>query len=144
MARSQGWNTIIALLVGLAGATAFWFYGPFLKAEVSRQVEEAVKEQAAKTTAQGDKAPLALKRAAPGVGGRYQVVTDGKQTFLADLKEGRVWRYFHYSREEGQLKDEEGFLPLPFFFGVWVGQGFIPCRVFLLRFRGQGVKPCPT
>ena len=52
---------------------------------------------------------------APGL--RYQVVTDGKQTFLADLKEGRVWRYFHHTREDGHLKDEEGFLPLPFFYG---------------------------
>ncbi len=45
------------------------------------------------------------------------MVTDGKQTFLADLKEGRVWRYFHHTREDGHLKDEEGFLPLPFYFG---------------------------
>ena len=118
MARSQGWNTILALLVGIAAATAFWFYGPFLQREVSRQVEEAVKEQAAKTANPGDKAPLALKGVpVPAAVGRYQVVTDGKQTFLADLKEGRVWRYFHYSREEGHLKDEEGFLPLSFFFG---------------------------
>jgi hypothetical protein len=117
VARSQGWKTILALLVGIAGATAFWWYGPFLREEVNRQVEEAVKEQAAKTTAAGDKAPLAFKAAVPGAGSRYQVVTDGKQTFLADLKEGRVWRYFHHTREGGHLKDEEGFLPLPFFYG---------------------------
>ena len=48
---------------------------------------------------------------------REQVVTDGKQTFLADRKEGRVWRYFHHTREGGNLKEEEGFLPLPFFYG---------------------------
>lgn len=107
----------MALLVGFAGATVFWFYGPFLKKEVSLQVEEAVKEQAAKTTESGKKSPLALKGMAPGMGGRYQVVTDGKQTFLADLKEGRVWRYFHHTREGGHLKEEEGFLPLPFFYG---------------------------
>jgi hypothetical protein len=118
VARSQGWNIIVALLVGFAGATVFWFYGPFLKKEVSRQVEEAVKEQAAKPAETGDKGPLAVKGVgAPWPGARYQVVTDGKQTFLADLKEGRVWRYFRHTREEGHLKDEEGFLPLPFFFG---------------------------
>lgn len=118
MARSQSWNTVIAVLVGFAAATAFWFYGPFLQREVSRQVEEAVKGQAAKPGETANKGPLALKGVgAPPAAGRYQVVTDGKQTFLADLKEGRVWRYFRHSREEGHLKDEEGFLPLPFFFG---------------------------
>lgn len=118
MARSQGWNIIIGLLLGFAAATAFWFYGPFLKGEVSRQVEEAVKSQAAKTGETAGKGAWALK----GVGaaapmGRYQIVTDGKQTFLADLKDGRMWRYFRHTREEGHLKEEEGFLPLPFFFG---------------------------
>lgn len=117
-ARNQGWRTATALLVGILGATAFWLYGPYLQQEVSRQVEEAVKGQASRSAETGSKAPLELK--GPGsqaAGARYQVVTDGKQTFLADLKEGRVWRYFHYTREGGHLKDEEGFLPLPFFFG---------------------------
>lgn len=117
MARSRGWNVIIALVVGFAGATVFWFYGPFLKREVGHQVEEAVKDQAAKTADKGEMSPLAWKGAAPGGGARYQVVTDGKETFLADLKEGRVWRYFRHTREGGYLKDEEGFLPLPFFYG---------------------------
>ena len=117
MARSQGWNTIIALLIGFAGATAFWFYGPFLQREVSRQVEEAVKGQAAKASETGNKGSLTLKGVGAPPGARFQVVTDGKQTFLADLKEGRVWRYFHHTREEGHVKDEEGFLPLSFFFG---------------------------
>jgi hypothetical protein len=118
VARGQGWNTIIAVLVGFAAATAFWLYGPFLKSEMSRQVEEAVKGQAAKTAEMGNKGPMALKPSgAPGPGARYQMVTDGKQTLLADLKEGRVWRYFRYSREEGHQRDEEGFLPLPFFYG---------------------------
>ena len=115
--RSKAWGIIVALLVGFAGATVFWFYGPFLKKEVSLQVEEAVKEQAAKTTESGNNSPLALKGVVPGAGARYQVVTDGKQTFLADRKEGRVWRYFHHTREGGNLKEEEGFLPLPFFYG---------------------------
>ncbi|MHB8066839.1 MAG: hypothetical protein ACYDIC_02950 [Desulfobaccales bacterium] len=123
MARNHGWRIIGALLVGIAGTAGFLIYGPFLQQEVGRQVEEAVKGQAAKTTeaaktAEGDKAKLEMKALGPqGPGGRYQVVTDGKQTFLADLKEGRVWRYYHYTRDDGHLKEEEGFLPLPFFFG---------------------------
>jgi hypothetical protein len=105
------------LLLGIAAATVFWLYGPFLQQEVGRQVEEAVKGQTAKTV-ESNKAKLDLKAVGPKVPrARYQVVTDGKQTFLADLKEGRVWRYFHYTRDDGHLKEEEGFLPLPFFFG---------------------------
>ena len=118
MARNQGWRTVAALLLGLAGATAFWVYSPYLQREVGRQVEEAVKGQASRTGDAGGKPGMELKAAAtqaPGL--RYQVVTDGKQTFLADLKEGRVWRYFRHTREDGHLKDEEGFLPLPFFYG---------------------------
>ena len=115
--RSKGWSIVVALLVGFAGATVFWFYGPFLQKEVSQQVEEAVKEQAANTAKPGSKSSMVFRAMAPGAGGRYQLVTDGKQTFLADLKEGRVWRYFHHTREGGHLKEEEGFLPLPFFYG---------------------------
>ena len=120
MARNQSWHVVGALLLGIAGATVFLIYGPFLRQEVSRQVEEAVKGQAAKTpeAEPGSKSTLEMKSFSPqAAGARYQVVTDGKQTFLADLKEGRVWRYFHYSRDDGHLKEEEGFLPLPFFFG---------------------------
>lgn len=118
MAKSQGWRTIGVLLLGIAGATAFWLYGGFLQQEVSRQVEEAVKGQTAKTDEKETKGPLALKGVgASAPGARFQVVTDGKQTFLADLKEGRVWRYFRYTRDDGHVKEEEGFLPLPFFFG---------------------------
>lgn len=123
MARNQGWRIIGVLALGIAGATVFWVYGPFSQQELSRRVEEAVKGQAAKATeagktTEGDKTKQELKALGPqGTGGRYQVVTDGKQTFLADLKEGRVWRYFHHTRDDGHLKEEEGFLPLPFFFG---------------------------
>ncbi len=116
MAKGQGWRTIGALILGIAGATVFFLYGPFLQQEVSRQVEEAMKGQTAKT-AENTKAQPELKAVGPKVPGvRYQVVTDGKQTFLADLKEGRVWRYFHHTRDDGHQKEEEGFLPLPFFF----------------------------
>jgi hypothetical protein len=51
------------------------------------------------------------------LGSHYQMVTDGKGTFLVDLEEGRVWRYFHHTREGGFLREEEGFLPLPLFYG---------------------------
>ena len=117
MARNQGWKTIAALILGLGGATAFWLYGTYLPQEVNRQVESAVKGQASRTGAAGDKAGAELKSASPVPGLRYQVITDGKQTFLADLKEGRMWRYFQHTREDGYQKDEEGFLPLPFFYG---------------------------
>jgi len=118
MARNQGWRMMAALLVGIGGATVFWLYGPYLPREVSRQVEEALKGQASRIGAAGEKAGAALKAAGSPVPGlRYQLVTDGKDTFLADLKEGRVWRHFRHTREGGQQKDEEGFLPLPFFFG---------------------------
>jgi len=59
-----------------------------------------------------------LKAAAPvAVGPRYQLVSDGKQVFLADLQQGRVWRYFKLTKEGGSAKEEEGFLPLALFFG---------------------------
>ncbi len=50
-------------------------------------------------------------------GWRYHVVSDGKQVFLADLKEGRVWRYFQQNREGGLGKTDEGLLPLALYFG---------------------------
>jgi hypothetical protein len=99
------------LLLGVGAATVFWLYGPFLPRVVGRQVEEAVKGQAARIAAPGGKGGEESKAGGYQVSGfRYQLVTDGKETFLADLKEGRVWRYF-------RQKEEEGFLPLPFFFG---------------------------
>ncbi len=62
--------------------------------------------------------PDGLKRlASPAAGWRYQLVSDGKQVFLADLKEGRVWRYFRQTREGGMGKEDEGWLPLALYFG---------------------------
>ena len=104
--------------MGFVGASVFWYYGPFLKNEIGRQEVEVQKDQAGKAVGPEYQAPLALQGVRGSAwGGRYQVVTDGKETFLADLKEGRVWRYFRHTREGGYLKDEEGFLPLPFFYG---------------------------
>jgi hypothetical protein len=51
------------------------------------------------------------------MGSRYQIITDGKQVFLADLKEGRVWRYYHVGKEGAMGKEDEGFLPLALYFG---------------------------
>jgi hypothetical protein len=51
------------------------------------------------------------------LGFRYQLVTDGKNTLLADLKEGRVWRYYHHTREGGFAREDEGFLPLALHYG---------------------------
>lgn len=110
MARNRGWSFIIAFLLGVLGASAFWLYGPYLENQIARRVAEAAKERPLplpdKTTAAG-KAGLAML---PGL--RYQVVTDGKNILLADLKEGRVWRYYHHTREGGFAREDEGFLPV--------------------------------
>jgi hypothetical protein len=49
-------------------------------------------------------------------GSRFQMVANGKEAFLVDLKNGRVWRYFHQTKEGGFSKEDEGFLPLPFYY----------------------------
>ena len=50
------------------------------------------------------------------MGSRFQMVTDGKQVFLVDLKNGRVWRYFHNTKEGGFSKEDEGFLPMALYY----------------------------
>ena len=50
------------------------------------------------------------------MGSRYQMVADGKQVFLVDLANGRVWRYFHNTKEAGFSKEDEGFLPLALYY----------------------------
>ena len=123
MAKSQGWRIIGVLILGIAGTTAFFLYGPSLQQEWSRQTGGGEKAPPPKIAEMDKAQPAApgkpeMKAIGPlGPGGRFQLVSDGKQTFLADLKEGRVWRYYHYTRDDGHLKEEEGFLPLPFFFG---------------------------
>lgn len=115
MAKNRGWSLIIVFLLGVFGASAFWLYGPYLEDQISRRVAEAVKERPL---------PLPDKAAAAGKAGsaamlpglRYQVVTDGKNILLADLKEGRVWRYYHHTREGGFAREDEGFLPVSLHF----------------------------
>jgi hypothetical protein len=51
------------------------------------------------------------------MGARYQMVADGKQVFLVDLNNGRVWRYFHHTKEGGFSVEDEGFLPIALYYG---------------------------
>jgi hypothetical protein len=117
MARGSGFGFIIALLVGIAAATAFWLYGPYPPGQVARQVTQGLKE--ARLPVEVSKAADAeLMAAAPQTqGGRFQVMAAGKNVFLADVQTGRVWRYYHHTREAGYGRDDEGFLPLGLLFG---------------------------
>jgi hypothetical protein len=36
--------------------------------------------------------------------------------FLVDLQNGRVWRYFHNTKEAGFSKEDEGFLPMALYY----------------------------
>jgi len=117
MARSTGWTFFWALVLGIIAASIFLLYGPYLEREINRRVATALeKKDFTLQVAKGGEAALA---GAPkqAVGPRFALVTEGGKTFLADLHNGRVWRYFHYSKAEGWSKDVEGFAPLPFFQG---------------------------
>jgi hypothetical protein len=117
MARNHGWTVVMALLVGVLGASIFWLYGPYLKRQVAGQVAEAMKGQPLNVE-MSKGAPADLKGVpSQAWGSRYQMVADGEQVFLADLKEGRVWRYFHQTREGGSAREDEGFLPIALYYG---------------------------
>lgn len=118
MARSKGWSFIIAFLIGVAGASAFWLYGPYLEDQIARRVAEGMKGQPLGLTPGKVGAGAAATKAGPALlpGLRYQMVTDGKSILLADLKEGRAWRYYHHTREGGFAREDEGFLPLTLHF----------------------------
>jgi len=61
--------------------------------------------------------PVNLKKlASQAMGARYQMVADGKQVFLVDLTNGRVWRYFHHTKEAGFSQEDEGFLPIGLYY----------------------------
>ncbi len=116
MAKSKGWSFLIALLLGVAAASAFWLYGPYLEYEISRRVAGSIKkEPMGLTPGKVDSAPAPAGSAAVA-GQRYQMLTDGKNILLADLKTGRVWRYYHHTREGGFAREDEGFLPLSLHF----------------------------
>ncbi len=73
--------------------------------------------QSQQLTAEVKGGALHLKQSASqATGSRFQMVTDGKQAFVVDLKTGRVWRYFHQTKEEGFNREDEGFLPIPFYY----------------------------
>lgn len=116
MAKSKGWSFFIALLLGIAAASAFWLYGPYLEDQIARRVTETMKGQPLAVTPgkAGEAATKAGPTALPGM--RYQIVTDGKNILLADLKAGRAWRYYHHTREGGFAREDEGFLPLTLHF----------------------------
>lgn len=104
MARRQGGRLFYSFSIGVLAASIFWLYLPFLKGVKarSRAVEAGVLS-------------FSLKEAAglQDQGVRFQMLNDGKQVFLADLLEGRVWRYFRLTRD---AKEEEGFLSVPMFY----------------------------
>jgi hypothetical protein len=109
--RSWTWTVIISLLVGVAAATAFWLYSPYGHDQLAQQVAEDLKSQPLKGGA------LNLQKlVTQAMGSRFQMVTDGKQVLVIDLKTGRVWRYFHQTKEEGFSREDEGFLPVPFYY----------------------------
>jgi hypothetical protein len=108
---------VLVFLAGVLGAGVFWVYGPYQQQLVAQQVAEIMKgHPVGVEVTPGSPADL---KAAPSfaLGPRFQIVADGKRVFLADLKEGRVWRYYYHSKETGHAKEDEGFLPVAMFFG---------------------------
>jgi hypothetical protein len=115
MARTQKWTFVVGLLVGAAAASVFWFHNPYLQRQLAQQT--AAEAKVRQSLLEAKEGPDSLERfVSPASGLRYQTVTDGKQVFLADLQEGRVWRYFHLTQEGGSNKEDEGFLPLALYF----------------------------
>jgi len=116
VARNQGWTVTLALLAGALLASLYWLYGPHLKAQVQRDVAQALKARGSGPEfSPGGGLPQELSSQAAGP--RYQMVAAGREVFLADLKEGRVWRYFHQTKEGGFPKEDEGFLPVTMYYG---------------------------
>jgi len=113
--KSRTWTVIISLLVGMVGASMFWLYSPYGHDRLAQQVAEDLKAQPLPGVGRGG--PVNLKKlASQAMGARYQMVADGKQVFLVDLTNGRVWRYFHHTKEAGFGMEDEGFLPMPMFY----------------------------
>ena len=117
MARHNSWWTvIISLLVGVVGTSIFWLYSPYGHDRLAHEVAEDLKDQELPMKAKGS-ALNPRKMASQALGQRFELVTEGRQVFLVDTKNGRVWRYFHQTKEEGFSKDDEGFLPLALYYG---------------------------
>jgi len=117
MARSRSWTwtAIISLLVGVVGASIFWLYTPYGHDRLAQELAGNLQTQP--LPGEGKGGPVSLKTlASQAMGSRYQMVADGKQVFLVDLKNGRVWRYFHNTKEAGFSKEDEGFLPMALYY----------------------------
>jgi hypothetical protein len=104
MARTKSvtWTVIISLLIGVAAATVFWLYSPYGRDQLA-------------SNGKGEP-PDPDKLASQAMGSHFQMVSDGKQVYVVDLKNGRAWRYFRQTKEEGFSYDDEGFLPIPFYY----------------------------
>lgn len=117
MARSRSgtWTVIISLLVGVAVASIFWLYSPFGHERLAQELAVDLKTKS--LPGEGKGGAEGFKKLAPqAMMSRYQMVTDGKQMFLVDLQNGRVWRYFHNTKEAGFSKEDEGFLPIGLYY----------------------------
>jgi hypothetical protein len=117
MARSRSgmWTIIVSVLVGAVGTSFFWLYSPYGHDRLAQEAGEDVKTQT--LPGEGKGGPVRLRElASQAMGSRYQMVTDGKQVFLVDLTNGRVWRYFHNTKEAGFSKEDEGFLPMALYY----------------------------
>jgi hypothetical protein len=117
MARSRSWTwtAIISLLVGVVGASIFWLYSPYGHDRLAQSVTGESQTQPLPGEGQGG--PVNIKKlASQALGTRYQMVADGKQVFLVDLANGRVWRYFHHTKEGGFSMEDEGFLPIGLYY----------------------------
>jgi hypothetical protein len=115
MARSRSWSGIISLLAGVVGASVFWLYSPYGHDRLAQEIAGDLKTQPSPGELKGG--PGGLKKlTSQALGSRFQMVADNKQIFLVDLKDGRVWRYFHNTKEAGFDKEDEGFLPMPLYY----------------------------
>ena len=113
--RSWRWTAIISLLAGVVGASVFWLYSPYGHSRVAQEIAGDLKTPPLPGEVKGAPGSLS-KLPAQAMGFRYQMVADGKQVFLVDLKNGRVWRYFYNTKEAGFSKEDEGFLPLALYY----------------------------
>ena len=113
--KSRKWTVIISLLLGVLGASVFWLYTPYGHDRLAQSGTGEVQTQPLPGEGQGG--PVNLKKlASQAMGSRYQMVADGKQVFLVDLNNGRVWRYFHHTKEAGFSMEDEGFLPMALYY----------------------------
>jgi hypothetical protein len=136
MARGKGWtwSVLLGVLAGGVGVTLFWLYTPYGQKQLTR-------EAAPELRLPGDSKGSAQTLPSQARGARFHLVADGKQVFLADLQNGRVWRYFRQTREEGFSREEEGFLPIAFFYA---GQKHYSAAEIEAASGAAGTSPQPA